>query len=32
VTRDVNEGESIPVTLTFERAGTVEVNAVVRQP
>ncbi|WP_129672898.1 copper chaperone PCu(A)C [Candidatus Chloroploca sp. Khr17] len=32
VTRDVKEGESIPVTLTFERAGTVEVNAVVRQP
>ena len=32
LTRDLNPGETVPVTLQFEQAGAVTVEAEVRQP
>ena len=32
LTRDLNPGETFPVTLQFENAGAVTVEAEVRQP
>lgn len=32
LTRDLKPGETVKLTLTFERAGAVEVTAQVRQP
>jgi copper(I)-binding protein len=32
LTRDLKPGETVQLTLTFERAGEVEVTAQVRQP
>jgi copper(I)-binding protein len=30
LTRELKPGETVPVTLTFERAGAVTVDATVR--
>lgn len=32
LTRDLNPGDKFPVTLQFEKAGTITVQAEVRQP
>lgn len=32
ITRDLKEGETVKLTLTFEQAGTIEIDAPVRMP
>lgn len=32
ITRDLKEGETVKITLTFEQSGTIEVEAPVRMP
>jgi copper(I)-binding protein len=32
LTRDLNVGDSVQLTLTFEKAGQIPVTAQVRQP
>jgi len=32
LTRDLKEGDTVDVSLQFEKAGTVPVRAVVRKP